>query len=154
MSSKEETVAETIIRACGMSAANAFRLQFGGKEVNLPKTAARLPDDNPIIETIGREAAEKLCFEFSGSKIYVPRARGDSHLDRIEAAYVEAVKDGLNNDEIAALRGISARQVRRMLASLGIVNSNRKHRSKKARDFGSDLFPAAECLEGAILTGG
>lgn len=130
----------------------AFRRRFGGHEIKFPYLATTLTEDHPIVVTIGREIAEKLCFELSGMQLYVPHALGYSYLDSIEKAYVEAYRSGLTNTEIAEKRGVSSRQVRRMMSKLGISNENHKSRVKNTRNARGKDFPQLECIQVGVLT--
>lgn len=104
-----------LLDTLGRETFDKLRECFGGSEIKPPKHPA---DDHPIVIALGREEAEFFCEEFGGIRLYVPKA-GDCFEARDEFIR-RAIGNGIRRTEIARSLDISERQLRRIVARLGL----------------------------------
>lgn len=121
-----------IASVIGAGAALAIAARAGGTRTYLP---ARVNDGHWLVETVGREAADKLCAHFAidhrrGQRIDIPLFGGsykqlqrliNERLDKLEA-------EGASSQQIARTTGITQRTVHRHRARRRRPDDGRQRR--------------------------
>lgn len=85
---------------------------LGGTDINVPKTTNRLNPAHPLVVALGADDAAEVVDLVGGERITVPRGAQDARGRR--EAVAAALKEGLNNNQIARNLGITCRHVRRL----------------------------------------
>lgn len=107
MGSNSRHTIDAIAEVIGSDAALRLSLRFRGLRIFILKSYT---DQHPVVEAIGREAADKLADCFSGTFVVVPSQPG------LKAEVFRLADQGhLTRHEIAAQLYISERQVYRWL---------------------------------------
>ena len=98
----------------GFAAALELSNRWGGRALYIP-TPERLPDDHPIVQTIGRRRALLLCEVYRGGTAHIPLA-ADVHKARRNRRIRHDYRQGMHPNEIALNHGLTPRQVRNIVA--------------------------------------
>lgn len=102
-----------IASVAGEAAALAISARVGGTRVYIPTHA---PDDHWLVESVGREAADKVCARLAGDRYDVPTL-GVGAYRRFRLAVAKHVHDldkaGKSAREIARAAGLTQRAVHR-----------------------------------------
>jgi DNA-binding CsgD family transcriptional regulator len=72
---------------------------------------------HPWARAIGREAFERLCAAFGGTRVNLPRGAGLANRKR---RIIELAEEGVSRRETALRLGVTIRHVRRTLQGLGL----------------------------------
>jgi 1,6-anhydro-N-acetylmuramate kinase len=117
MTDKLPGVLQEIAELVGEQAALIIATRFGGTRIYMPTKAG---DTHPLVESIGRDAAEKLCEHFMvdgrGQRIDIPLHFGRTYrqLQRAIAKCVHELDDGTRSaPAIARAIGVTTRTVNR-----------------------------------------
>lgn len=102
-----------IASVAGEAAAVAISARRGGTRVYIP---SKVTNRHWLVDTVGREAAKKVCKLLARQKVEIPLSIGGAYrtLNRAVAKHVhQLIKDGASEAEIARAVGITGRTVRR-----------------------------------------
>jgi hypothetical protein len=125
-------VAKLLVRRLGLDHALAVIRAYGGLPLYVP-----LRPNPALIDAIGKEAAEALCYHFAGEEIWhVPKCL-PALLAARNRAIVQAARDGTPQTSLARKHNLCWRQIH------NIVQGRRNGRDGTATDAPSpqpDLF--------------
>jgi len=102
---------------------------LGGQTIDLPARPDTIHEGHFLAQAVGLENARLLVKTVGFAHYYVPMP---NHGSAPGSDPVELVRKGLATWEIAKVIGFTERHVRRLLASRGVRNHNRKPRSLPA----------------------
>ena len=91
----------------GLEATLALVERWGGVILYIPQS---VPEEHPITEATGAEAAEKLCGYFGGNHISMPKAVEYRRLKRDHEIFLKR-KTGMKASELAREYGLTQRHV-------------------------------------------
>ena len=128
MIAKLPSVLQEIAEVAGEAAALALAARFGGTRVYFP-TAANVHEHHWLFESVGLEAAKKICDHFEvdgrGQRIEIPLYVGGTYRQFVRAITERIHKldqGGASSSEIVRTAGVTQRTVHRHRA---------RHRGKK-----------------------
>jgi hypothetical protein len=108
------TLLAEIAEVAGLDAALTLAAAKGGIEIYVP---VRTSDDHWLVAAIGREATDKLCRRYPGSRLTLPLGPGGS-LAAIRRTVGRMIDEGRSETEIARAVGYTTRGVRKRKAAL------------------------------------
>lgn len=86
--------------------------RWGNRELNVP---VRVRDTDPLVLTLGRDAAEKLVAVFGGQRLTVPAEASALLEQRNDAIYHECESLGRSQQEVAIEFGLTRQGVKHVM---------------------------------------
>jgi Mor family transcriptional regulator len=105
---------DRLVEVLGLAAALKFAARFGGRSVYVP-LPERLKPEGPLAGTIGFDLAQKICVEWGGQEVMVPKCR--AYLAREMARAIHREPKSMTVRAIAEKYDITERYAFQLLAA-------------------------------------